>query len=175
MSMTYRNNHYQCPVGSVPYMVRDKDTLGNIAFFYNTTVQDIVQSNPGINPNSLQVEQQICVPLKLQIYPSCPTTNYYVVVAGDTLSSIASIFNITAQQLLYSNYGIEPDDLYLDQILCIPVAPPLVNIEINVGERKLVIYRNDNVLKTYRIGLENPTSPVPRGIFKVINIIITFP
>lgn len=167
--MTYRNSDKQCPSGSVPYTVREKDTLGNIAFFYNTTVQDIVHSNPGINPNSLQVGQQICVPLKLQMYPSCPTTNYYVVVEGDTLSSIAISFNITAQQLLYSNYGIEPDDLYLDQILCIPVTHPIVYVEINVGEGRLVVYRNEKVFKTYRIGLENPSVPIPRGTFKVLN------
>jgi LysM repeat protein len=169
INMIYRNPDNQCPSGSVPYIVREKDTLGNIAFFYNTTVQDIVQSNPGINPNSLQIGQQICVPLKLQMYPSCPTTNYYVVVEGDSLTSIATSFNITAQQLLYSNYGIEPDALYLDQILCIPVTTPLVMVEINVVEGLLAVYRNGNVFKTYRIGLENPLAPVPRGTFKVVN------
>ncbi|MBU3189604.1 LysM peptidoglycan-binding domain-containing protein [Clostridium bowmanii] len=167
--MIYRNPYNQCPAGSVPYTIRDKDTLGNIASFYNTTVQDIVQFNPGISPNNLQVGQHICVPLKLQMYPSCPTTNYYVVVEGDSLVSIASSFNITAQQLLYSNYGIDPNDLYIDEILCIPVAPPIVAVEINIGEHKLVVYRNGNVLKTYRIGLENPNDPIPRGTFTVVN------
>lgn len=169
MTMIYRNPYNQCPAGSVPYTIRDKDTLGNIASFYNTTVQDIVQFNPGISPNNLQVGQHICVPLKLQMYPSCPTTNYYVVVEGDSLVSIASSFNITAQQLLYSNYGIDPNDLYIDEILCIPVAPPIVAVEINIGEHKLVVYRNGNVLKTYRIGLENPNDPIPRGTFTVVN------
>lgn len=167
--MIYQSSQNQCPTGSVPYVIRYKDTLGNIALFYNTTVQDILNSNFGIDPNALQVGQQICIPLKLQMYPSCPTTNYYVVVEGDTLNSIARNFNITAQQLLYSNYGIQPDDLYIDQVLCIPVAPPLVNIEINVSQRKLIVYQNGNDLKTYRIGFENPTVPFPRGTFKVVN------
>lgn len=169
ISMIYQTSDNQCPAGSVPYVIRYKDTLGNIALFYNTTVQDILNSNLGIDPNALQVGQQICIPLKLQMYPSCPTTNYYVVVEGDTLNSIARSFNITAQQLLYSNYGIQPDDLYIDQVLCIPVAPPLVNIEINVSQRKLIVYQNGNDLITYRIGFENPTAPFPRGTFKVVN------
>lgn len=167
--MTYRSSIDECPAGFVPYTIRDKDILGNIAFFYNTTVQDILQFNPGISPTNLQVGQHICVPLKLQMYPSCPTTNYYVVVKGDTFISIANSFNITAQQLLYSNYGIDTNDLYLDQVLCIPVAPPLVSVEINIRQRTLVVYRNGNVLKTYRIGLENPNYPIPRGTFKVVN------
>jgi LysM repeat protein len=103
------------------------------------------------------------------MYPSCPTTNYYVVVDGDTFNTIATIFNITVQQLLYSNYGIDPNDLYKDQVLCIPVSPPLVSVEINVSEGLLVVNRNGNVFKTYRIGLENPNDPVPRGTFKVVN------
>ncbi|MBK5239988.1 LysM peptidoglycan-binding domain-containing protein [Clostridium sp.] len=167
--MTYRNPNNQCPAGSVPYIVREKDTLGNIAFFYNTTVQDILKFNPGIDPNALLIGQLICVPLMFQMYPSCPTTNYYVVVDEDTLYSIANGFNITVQQLLYSNYGIDPDDLYKDQVLCIPVAPLLVNVEIDVGKRRLVVYQNGNVFKIYIIGIENPTTPIPRGTFKVVN------
>lgn len=167
--MTYLSPDNQCPAGSVPYVIRAGDTLGNIAYFYNTTVQDIIAANPGIRPDALQVGQQICVPLTPQMYPSCPTTNYYVVVKGDTLESIANRFNITAQMLLYSNYGIDPNDLYEDQVLCIPVAPPPVDVRINVRERRLVVYRNGNVLRTYSIGLENPAYPVPRGQFKVVN------
>lgn len=159
----------QCPSGSVPYVVRAGDTLGNIAFFYNTSVSDIIAANPGINSNQLRVGQQLCIPLKAQIYPACPTTNYYVVTEGDTMESIASYFGISPQQLLYSNYGIDPNDLYKDQVLCIPVAPPPVNVQINVGERTMTVYRNNAAFKTYRIGLENPYFPVPRGTFKVIN------
>ena len=168
ISMT--NGAYrQCPSGAVPYVVRAGDTLGNIASFYNTSVNDIIKANSGISPDQLRIGQQLCVPLKAQIYPACPTTNYYVVVDGDTIESIASYFGISSQQLLYSNYGIDPNDLYEDQVLCIPVAPSPVNIDINVGERRLIVYRDGNVFKTYRIGLENPSFPVPRGTFDVVN------
>lgn len=159
----------QCPSGSVPYVVRAGDTLGNIAFFYNTSANEILKANPGINPNQLRIGQQLCVPLKMQIYPACPTTNYYVVTDGDTMESIASYFGISAEQLLYSNYGIEPAKLYKDQMLCIPVAPPPVNVEINIPDRKLVVYRNSSVFRTYSIGLENPSYPVSRGTFKIVN------
>ncbi|MGI6585607.1 MAG: LysM peptidoglycan-binding domain-containing protein [Lutisporaceae bacterium] len=159
----------QCPSGAVPYVVRAGDTLGNIAFMYNTNIDEIIKYNPGINPYQLRVGQQLCVPLLAQLYPACPTTNYYVVEDGDTLESIASYFGVSVQQLLYSNYGIDPNDLYKDQVLCIPVAPSPVNVQINVAERSLVVYRDTSVLRTYRIGLENPSFPVPRGSFKVIN------
>ncbi|HPL53471.1 MAG TPA: LysM peptidoglycan-binding domain-containing protein [Bacillota bacterium] len=158
-----------CPSGAVPYSVRAGDTLGNIAFLYNTSVNDIIKANPGITPDQLCIGQQLCVPLKAQLYPACPTTNYYVVTNADTMESIASYFGISPQQLVYSNYGIDLNDLYVDQILCIPVAPSPVSININIGERKLTIYSDDAVFKTYRIGLENPSIPVPRGTFRVLN------
>jgi LysM repeat protein len=159
----------QCPSGAVPYVIRAGDTLGNIALFYNTSVNDIIEANPGINPYQLRIGQQLCVPLKAQMYPACPTTNYYVVADGDTMESISNYFGISSQQLLYSNYGIDLNDLYKDQVLCIPVAPSPVSIEVNVPERSLIVYRNNSIFRTYRIGLENPSVPIPRGSFKVIN------
>jgi len=81
--------------GSVPYTIKAGDTLAAIARIYGTTVQDIINANPDIDPYYLRVGQQICIPLTMQIYPSCPTTNYYVVRPEDTLESIAAYFNIT--------------------------------------------------------------------------------
>ncbi len=159
----------QCPAGSVPYTIRSGDTLNRIAQEYSTTVQEIINANPIIDPNSLRIGQQICVPISMQIYPSCPTTNYYVVVSEDTLESIAEYFDITPQLLLYANYGIDPNDLYVDQVLCIPVAPPPVSINVDVGNRSLVVYRDGNEFRRYNIANENPAFPIPQGTFTVLN------
>jgi L,D-transpeptidase ErfK/SrfK len=167
--MIYPNLYRQCSAGAVPYTIRAGDTLIRIAMAYNTTVQDIMNVNPGINPNNLNAGQLICVSLRPQLYPSCPTTNYYVVKNGDSLESISKYFNITYQQLLYSNYGIDPNDLYEDMILCIPVAPSPVSIEVNISERRLVVFHGDSVFRTYAIAPENPASPIPRGTFTVLN------
>lgn len=159
----------QCSAGSVPYTIKSGDTLNRIAQEYGITVQEIINANPGINPSLLRIGQQICVPISMQIYPSCPTTNYYVVVAGDTIESIAEYFDITSQQLLYANYGIDPGDLYVDQVLCIPVAPSPVSISVNISDRSLVVYRDGNVFRIYNIAVENPAFPIPRGTFTVLN------
>lgn len=159
----------QCPAGSVPYTIRSGDTLNRIAQIYGTTVQKIIDANPGLNPNLLRIGQQICVPINLQIYPSCPTTNYYVVMPGDTLESIAEYFDITPQLLLYSNYGIDPNDLYVDQMLCIPVAPSPVSVSVDVGSQSLVVYYKGNEFRRYIIAGENPSFPIPRGTFTVLN------
>jgi LysM repeat protein len=167
--MFYTFLYRQCPAGSVPYTIRQGDTLNRIAQEYSTTVQEIINANPGVDPNSLRVGQQICVPLTMQIYPSCPTTNYYVVVSGDTIESIAEFFNITSQQLLYANYGIDPGDLYVDQVLCIPVAPSPVSVSVNTANQSLVVYLDGNEFRTYNIAVESPAFPIPRGTFTVLN------
>ncbi len=143
--------------------------MNKIAAIYSSNLQDIINANPGIDPNYLRVGQQICVPTEVQIYPSCPTTNYYVVKPGDTFTSIAAYFNVTFRQLLNSNYGINPDELYTDQVLCIPVAPSPINVVVGVNNRRLVVNRGGTVLRSYTIGIENPSSPIPRGSFFVIS------
>jgi len=40
----------QCPTGSVPYTIKAGDTLAAIARIYGTTVQDIINANPDIDP-----------------------------------------------------------------------------------------------------------------------------
>lgn len=163
------NYYRQCQPGSIPYIVRPGDTLVNIAAQYNTTAQAIINVNPGINAYSLQVGQQICVPQSVQQYPACPTTNYYVVDQGDTLQSIADYFNVTAEQIIYSNLGINPNNLYEDMYLCIPVAPTPVRIEVNTGTNRLTVYRDGNVFRTYPVADGKPSTPTPTGSFVVLN------
>lgn len=157
-----------CPAGSLPYIIRAGDTLAGIARDYNTRIGDIINANPGIRPQNLQIGQQICVPLQVEIYPSCPTKNYYIVRPGDTLQTIANYFNVTYWQLLYSNYGIDPEGLYVDQVLCIPVAPSPVSVTADVSLRRMVVYRKGSPFRTYSIATEDPAVPIPRGDFTVI-------
>jgi LysM repeat protein len=57
--------------------------------------------------------------------PPCPEGNYYTIRAGDTLFSITQKFNISIDDLLEANLGlIEPDNLRVGQIICIPLAVP---------------------------------------------------
>lgn len=51
-----------CPQGTSPYTIKAGDTLFALARQFNTTVEAILNANPGINPNNLQIGQQICIP-----------------------------------------------------------------------------------------------------------------
>ena len=132
------NIEWNCPPGSFPYTVKKGDTLYSIAKEFESTVQRLAEVNSIEDINYIQAGQKLCIPLPIQYYPSCRTTNYYVVHAGDTAVSISRYFGISTTQLLYSNIGIDLENLYEGMILCIPLAPPILCIEINPSTLKLL-------------------------------------
>lgn len=52
-----------CPAGTRTYVIRRGDTFYAIAQRFNTTVDALVEANPGVNPESLLIGQEICIPL----------------------------------------------------------------------------------------------------------------
>lgn len=52
----------ECPPSYVVYVIQPGDTLWKIARRYRTTVDALIEANPGIDPNNLQIGQKICVP-----------------------------------------------------------------------------------------------------------------
>lgn len=93
------------------------DTLFILATRFNTTVQAILQANPGLDPNMLFVGQRICIPVPQP--PPCQGF-FYTIVAGDTLFRIAARFNTTAQAILQANPGLDPNRLFIGEQICIP-------------------------------------------------------
>lgn len=109
----------KCPMGTFPYTIRQGDTLYNLARTYNTTVEEIMRVNPGIDPNNLQIGQVICIPEKRKPAPDCDGL-YYVVRPGDTLYLIANKYNISLSDLMAANPGVDPDNLMVGELICIP-------------------------------------------------------
>ena len=51
-----------CPSGTTAYTIRAGDTFYLLSIRFNTTVSAIVAANPGVNPNTLQIGQVVCIP-----------------------------------------------------------------------------------------------------------------
>lgn len=101
------------------YIIKPGDTLYQISRRYRTTVQDLLSLNPTIEPDNLRVGQVICVPRK-KIKIPCPGGSYYAIKQGDTLFLTAQKYNLSVDELLAANPGINPENLMVGQIICIP-------------------------------------------------------
>ena len=119
------SNNRTCPTGSFPYTIKSGDTLYKLAITYNTTVEAIMAINPGINPNNLQIGQVICIPGAVPPPPTCPAGSFpYTIKSGDTLYFLAIRYNTTVEAIIAINPGINPNNLQIGQVICIPGAVP---------------------------------------------------
>jgi len=46
---------------------------------------------------------------------------------------------------------------------------PTYSILINTKDKKLSLYRENKLIKTYPIAIGKPSTPTPKGVFKIIN------
>lgn len=61
--------------GTIRYTIRPYDTLYMLAQVFNTTVESLMELNPGIDPRNLQVGQVITIKPGFQYYPPYPINN----------------------------------------------------------------------------------------------------
>ncbi|KAB3536097.1 LysM peptidoglycan-binding domain-containing protein [Alkaliphilus pronyensis] len=55
--------------------------------------------------------------------PACPTgTTAYTIVAGDTFFNLARRFNTTVDAIRRANPNVNPDNLQIGQVICIPAS-----------------------------------------------------
>ncbi len=167
ISMTYQP--VSCPLGTLPYNINPGDTLNSIAQKFGTDTKSLLSANPDIDPFNLQVGQRICIAQKFTEPSLCPTRNFYVVRRGDTLGKIAASFEISVNDILSSNDGITPENLSPGQILCLPVKPTPFEIIVNVGAKRLTVYRNGTLFREYIVATGKPSTPTPIGVFEIVN------
>ena len=115
----------RCPSGSFPYTIKSGDTLFLLARRFNTTVEAIMKINPGIEPENLRIGQVICIPGSVTPTPPCPNGFLYTIKPGDTFYKLGQQFNVSVEALMRANPGVDPNNLQIGQVICIPqMAPP---------------------------------------------------
>lgn len=96
------------------YIVKSGDTLYSIAKKYNTSVNDFKTLN-NLTSNNLSIGQALKIPTASETKPDV-NINYYKVVSGDTLYSIARRFNISVEKLKDIN-NLKSNTISIGQLL----------------------------------------------------------
>lgn len=105
---------------STTYVVQSGDTLSRIAARFGTTVQELAQLNDISNPNLIYIGEVLKLPVSNSVKSGASSNQYqttYVVQSGDTLSGIAARFGTTVQYLARINGILNPNLIYVGQIL----------------------------------------------------------
>ncbi len=102
------------PAPGEMYEVQSGETLSHIALRHGTTVEALVEGNPGLRPDRLRAGQEIRV-------GAADGRNeiQYEVRRGDSLSRIASRFRVDVRDLRRWNRRLRPDRLQAGQTLTI--------------------------------------------------------
>lgn len=158
-----------CPIGSIPYQIKQGDTLSNIATEFGTTDEAILLINPKLNPKKLEVGAEICIQDIRPKVVNCPSLNIYVVQPGDAPYIIAQKFGITLEELVMVNPNLDPFNLKIDQIICLPLTPTPYIIVIDLLEKKLSLFFLGKLAQTYPVAIGKPTTPTPIGNFYIFN------
>ncbi len=186
-----------CPNGFL-YTVQAGDTYFRLAQRFGTTVAAIQAANPGVDPNNLQIGQVICIPTRPAPGPPpptpvCPNGFLYTIQAGDTYFRLAQRFGTTVAAIQAANPGVDPNNLQIGQVICIPVSPapgpppvcPGFFYTIQVGDTlfelaqrfgttvEAIIAANPGIDPTrlvpgQRICIPVPTPPVCPGFFYTV-------
>ncbi len=136
ISNSGENYEPQNPILDVTVTVEPGDTLSYLAYKYGTTVNSIASLNNIQNPNLIYVGQRLIIRSTENSQMSQNgSIVYYVVRSGDTLSKIASMYNVTVQSIASQNSIANPNIIYVGQTLVIQT------VRYNVHATSTTIYQ----------------------------------
>ncbi len=118
--------------GGTTHVVQPGENLYRIALKYGTSWPVLAAANNLSNPNLIYVGQVLVIPAGGTLPPVTPSpatpapatpqpiTGSYTVVAGDNLSRIAARFGTTVAALVQANNIVNPNLIFVGQVLKIP-------------------------------------------------------
>src|SRR5699024_10022437 len=102
------------------YTIRQGDTFFRLSQRFGVSVEAIMRANPGVDPNSVQIGQVICIPTKMSPKPQCPNGFLYTIRQGDTFFRLSQRFGVSVEAIMRANPGVDPNNLQIGQVICIP-------------------------------------------------------
>ncbi|MCB0210699.1 MAG: LysM peptidoglycan-binding domain-containing protein [Anaerolineae bacterium] len=106
-------------VPAVVHEIKEGDTFAHLSFFYGSTIEDILAANPGLDPDLLQIGQQVVIPVTSSpvnpdANPGLPRIITADPITGEKLSLQQAMFqSINSQR---QAYGLAPYKLDNDLV-----------------------------------------------------------
>ena len=131
------------------YTIQEGDTLSAISEEYGVSVEILLQANPGLQPQQLQIGQEIEIPSPDATLVPTPTLTptptqtpkgpiVYVVKAGDSLLAIADRYGVTVDDIVAANPDIDPRRMAVGQELMILQPGDETKAELEAYEEALI-------------------------------------
>lgn len=135
---------------TVIYVVKQGDTLCDIAKKFNTTVNMIARYNGIIDTGMLENDRVLRIPVT--VVPDLKPYQEYTIQDGDTLFKLAEQFGTTVEALAKLNGIEDTNEIWAGNILKIPVFPvtlPMPKPESNDddGTVKYIVQEGDTLWK----------------------------
>lgn len=158
MMLSFGALHAAQAAETAQYTVKAGDTLWAIANELDTTVVKLLDLNPGITPDRLQVGQKIAVPVDV-------LWSYHVVQPGDNAKSLAAQYRVPLEGLMEAN-NLNSTKLTVGQTIRIPMhlyIPPAEEKEtthvVEIGETLFQIAKQYKVTLAELVEWNNLEDP----------------
>ncbi len=170
----------------VIHHVRRGESLWSIAHAYNIPWQSLADANRIRYPYSVSPGQCIAIPGKrcepvppIPTHPPVPPVPpprprripcglLYIVRAGDTVSSLASFFNVRNEDIIQANGLLPPFVIFVDQELLIPVTPRLYRVVVGDTLAALARRFGTTVEVIARVNALRPPYAIYEGLYLLI-------
>lgn len=115
----------------VIHRIKSGEILLTIAAEYGATVEEILAANPTVDPTTLQIGQELLIPVTITPAPQPVSTGrpkpaqklvFHTITAGDTLLALSLKFDVPLDLMVMVNPMLDPNNLQLGQKVLIPPA-----------------------------------------------------
>jgi len=154
----------------VTHVVGAKETLFGLSKQYNVSVEVLQNANP-ILANGLQIGQELVIPQNTSIPSKTEITLYakatHLVVAKESLFSIARQYNVSVQDLENLNKELLQNGLQIGQIIAIPNKRKTLDGRVRVINQETIFHVVEaketkfSIAKKYGISIDQLESQNP--------------
>ena len=177
------------------HVVQPGENLFRIALKYSVSVSALSSVNGIVNPTMVYVGQTLIIPAgnagsaapPQPSQPGAPVAGSggtHIVATGENLFRIAMHYGLTTAQLAAANGIVNPNSVYVGQVLRIPGAAQIIHpapapvtggyagakkIIVSISRQHLWAYQGDQVVYSFVASTGLATSPTKPGTFQVLD------